>query len=85
MNKIFIPHELKTIEVDTEKKIFRINGEDFGHECTGFMISCTPDDFRIDMQVDTTVHFASYFNKGGLRGRGTYKAEVPLVESHRTP
>lgn len=33
MSKIFIPHELKTIEVDTEKKIFRINGEDFGHEC----------------------------------------------------
>lgn len=45
MNKIFVPHELKTIEVNTEKKIFRINGEDFGHECTGFMISCTPDDF----------------------------------------
>ena len=43
MNKIFVPHELKTIEVDTEKKIFRINGEDFGRECTGFIISCTPD------------------------------------------
>lgn len=53
MNKIFIPHELKTIEVDAEKKIFRINGEDFGDGCTGFMISCTPDDFRIDMEVDT--------------------------------
>lgn len=85
MNKIFVPHELKTIEVNTEKKIFRINGEDFGHECTGFMISCTPDDFRIDMQVDTTIHFASYSNKKGLREQGTYKAEVPLVESHRTP
>lgn len=85
MNKIFVPHKLKTIEVNTEKKIFRINGEDFGHECTGFMISCTPDDFRIDMQVDTTIHFASYSNKGGLREQGTYKAEVPLVESHRTP
>ena len=24
MSKIFIPHELKTIEVDTEKNIFRI-------------------------------------------------------------
>lgn len=85
MNKVFVPHELKTIEVDVEKKIFRINGEDFGHECAGFMISCTPDDFRIDMQVDTTIHFASYSNKGGLREQGTYKAEVPLVESHRTP
>ena len=32
MSKIFVPHELKTIEVDTEKKIFRINGEDFGED-----------------------------------------------------
>lgn len=72
MNKIFVPHELKTIEVNTEKKIFRINGEDFGHECTGFMISCIPDDFRIDMEVDTTVHFASYPNKGVQKEQGTY-------------
>lgn len=85
MSKIFIPHELKTIEVDAEKKIFRINGEDFGYGCTGFMISCTPDDFRIDMGVDTTVHFANYSSKGELREQGTYKAEVPLVESHRAP
>ena len=27
MSKIFMPHELKTIEVDTEKKIFRISGD----------------------------------------------------------
>lgn len=85
MNRIFIPHELKTIEVDTEKKIFRINGEDFGHSCTGFMITCTPDDFRIDMEIDTTVRFVSYSNKGVRREQGTYKAEVPLVESHRAP
>ena len=85
MEKVFIPHELITIEVDTEKKIFRINGEDFGYGCTGVMISCTPDDFRIDMEVDTTVHFASYSNKGVQREQGEYKSEIPLVESHRTP
>ena len=85
MNKIFVPHELKTIEVDTEKKIFRINGEDFGEGCTGFMISCTPDDFRIDIEVDTTVHFVSYSNKGVQRERGRYKTDFPLVESHRVP
>ena len=72
MNKIFVPHELKTIEVDTENKIFRINGEDFGRECTGFIISCTPDGFRIDMEVDTTVHFATYSNKGAQKEQGTY-------------
>lgn len=59
MDKIFISHELKTIEVDTEKKIFRINGEDFGNDCTGFLISCTPDNFRVDMEIDTTVRFAT--------------------------
>lgn len=26
MEKVFVPHELKTIEVDVEKKIFRVNG-----------------------------------------------------------
>lgn len=26
------------------------------------MISCTPDGFRIDMEVDTTIHFATYSN-----------------------
>lgn len=85
MKKIFIPHELKTIEVDTEKKIFRVNGEDFGYECTGFMITCTPDDFRIDMEVDTTVHFASYSSNGVQREQGRYQSDFPLVESHRAP
>lgn len=73
MNKIFTPHELKTIEVDTEKKIFRINGEDFGEGCTGFTISCTPGEFEIRAEIDTTVEFANYSSKGELQERGTYK------------
>lgn len=73
MNKIFTPHELKTIEVDTEKKIFRINGEDFGEGCTGFTISCTPGEFKIRAEIDTTVEFANYSSKGELRERGMYK------------
>ena len=85
MSKIFIPHELKTIEVDVEKKIFRINGEDFGFGCTGFMITCTPDDFRIDMEIDTTVRFVSYSNKGELKEQGEYESKIPLVQSHRMP
>lgn len=85
VNELFVPHELKTIEVDTEKKIFRINGEDFGHGCTGFMITCTPDDFRIDMEIDTTVRFVSYSGKGKLREQGEYESKIPLVQSHRLP
>ncbi len=61
MANLFVPHELKTIEVDTEKKIFRINGEDFGKGCTGFRITCHEyNGFDIRVEVDTTVHFASY-------------------------
>lgn len=28
-----IPQEIKTLEVDTEKKIFKLNGVDFGKGC----------------------------------------------------
>lgn len=61
MSKIFTPHELKTIEVDVEKKIFRINGEDFGNDCTGFAIFCNGHrDFHIRVEVDTKVVIANY-------------------------
>lgn len=63
MEKIFIPHELKTLEVDTEKRIFKINGEDFGKGCTGFQIICNRyDSFDIRVEVDTKVRFASIKN-----------------------
>lgn len=63
MEKIHVPHELKTIEVDTEKKIFRINGEDFGKDCTGFSITCHKyDSFDIRVEVDTTVRYVSIRN-----------------------
>ena len=63
MDKLFVPHELKTIEVDTEKKIFRINGEDFGKGCTGFRITCQRyDSFDIRVEVDKTVHLVSIRN-----------------------
>lgn len=60
MSKIFIPHKLKTIEVDTEKKVFKINGEEFGRGCTGFRITCQRyDEFDIRVEVDTTVHLVT--------------------------
>ena len=63
MDRIFIPHKLKKIEVDTEKKFFRINGEDFGKGCTGFSITCHKyDSFDIRVEVDTTVRFVSIKN-----------------------
>lgn len=34
------PRELKTVEIDIEKKIFRVNGEDYGKVAQGFTLSC---------------------------------------------
>ena len=60
MERVFVPHELKTIEVDAEKKIFKINGEEVGRVCTGFTITCQRyDSFDIRVEVDTTVKFVS--------------------------
>ena len=58
---IFAPHELRTIEVDVEKKIFKVNGEDFGHGCRYFSISCDAEEgYKVRMEIDTKVILASY-------------------------
>lgn len=58
--QLFVPHELKTIEVDTEKKVFRVNGEDFGKGCSYFMISCdAADGYKVRLEVDTKLVFTS--------------------------
>ena len=49
------------------------------------MITCTPDDFRIDMEIDTTVRFTSYSGNGKLREQGERESKIPLVQSHRMP
>lgn len=69
MSKIFTPHELKTIEVDVEKKIFRVNGEDFGKGCTGFSIDCgsmrdKDEFFRIEMRIESGIIYSSYNENG---------------------
>lgn len=76
MSEIFIPHTLKTIEVDTEKKTFKINGEDFGRDCTGFTITChSYNSFDIRVEVDTTVRFVA------IRGECATETEHPVRES----
>ena len=73
--KIFVPHELKTIEIDTENKIFRVNGEDFGKRCTGFSIDCSVDRdkkefFKVDTSIKTTIKFANYDRNGNKTSEG---------------
>ncbi len=81
-NKIFVPHELKTIEIDVEKKIFRVNGEDFGKRCDKFYIYCStqhdrePSEFlKVDMRIGTQIAFGSYDNKGNKTSEGSRKAD----------
>lgn len=68
------PNELKTIEVDVEKKIFNVNGVPFGDNCTSFNISCeAAEGFKIIMEFDTTVKFALYGMNGNKLESHTYE------------
>ena len=79
MNKLFVPHELKTIEVDVEKKVFRINGEDFGKDCDGFSISCNAGNrqkwFEISVNLHADVQFANYDIHGEKTEEGQYQVK----------
>lgn len=74
--KIFVPHELKSIEIDVEKKIFRVNGEDFGKNCDGFSISCKTGNrnewFDITVRISTDVKYANYDIHGEKTKEGSY-------------
>lgn len=72
--KLFAPHKLKTIEVDVEKKIFRINGEDFGEGCQEFTITCNPDEWNITMQMTQELIFYTYDNNGDIKECHTKEA-----------
>lgn len=85
MDKLFIPHELKTIEVDTEKKIFRVNGEDFGEGCTGFRITCDGyESFNIRVEVDTTVYLVSILNGKCIKDT-SYTTDLPEFGRYDSP
>lgn len=76
--KIFVPHELKTIEIDVEKKIFRVNGENFGKNCDGFSIDCstaakTNKWFDITVRIHTDVKYAYYGENGKKTKEGQYQ------------
>ena len=79
MGKIFVPHELRTIEIDVQKKVFRVNGEDFGKGCTGFVLDFRGDEgFDSRMKVDTTVNFVSV-RDGQVLESGTNEISGPSM------
>ena len=56
-----VPQEIKTLEVDTEKKVFKLNGVDFGNGCEYFEISCTGGEgFKIRMELSKHIICANY-------------------------
>lgn len=72
------PRELKTVEIDVEKKIFRVNGEDFS-KVTGFNLSCKPalsehekDWFGVVLNVESDIKYISEYD---IRGKMTSQKE----------
>ncbi len=76
--KIFVPYELKTIEIDVEKKIFRVNGEDFGKDCTGFSLYCSTnysdaERYAVRMDINTNIRFRANYDIEGNKTSGGFK------------
>lgn len=70
-----VPQEIKTLEVDVEKKIFKLNGVDFGDGCDYFEISCTGEDgFKIRMELSKRIICANYGFDNALK-------EPPVVRT----
>lgn len=61
----FAPQELKTLEVDVEKKKFLVNGEEFGDGCTEFTIYCTPSKCHISVEIHKAIYFHTDYDSSG--------------------
>lgn len=69
--KIFseVPNELKTIEIDVEKKIFNVNGVPFVGIFSEFNINCKAGDgFKIEMDIDNEENSMKLLEKLYSRG-----------------
>lgn len=76
--KIFTPQKLKTIEIDVEKKIFRVNGEDFGKDCTSFSLDCSAgrsnsERYAVCMDIRTDIRFRANFDHNGEKTGGGFE------------
>ena len=75
-----LPNELKTIEIDIEKKIFKINGENFGERCTGFYINGDAvDGFDVRMGINTDVLYVSKYNIDGKKNDSPAKVQGTVL------
>lgn len=90
--KIFVPHELRTIEIDVEKKIFRVNGEDFASDCDEFVLRCSANRkgglseyLRVSLETKSRLHFANYDYYGNKTKEECHKKSFfQKVNTHLT-
>ena len=76
--KVVLPNKLKKVELDFENKIFRINGEDIGHDCMNFSLTCnkgTDDYLTASMEFNQTIQYANYDFKGERTKKGIEEKE----------
>lgn len=67
-----IPQEIKTLEVDVEKKIFRLNGIDFADGCDYFSVECKGGEgFHVRMELNKRIILANYDHNNALKGVDT--------------
>ena len=52
--------KLKTVEIDLENKIFKVNGEDFGRHTSEFTLRVTPTSVILD--ISTVVRYDIHGN-----------------------
>ena len=72
--------QLKTIEIDVEKNVFRVNGEDFAKNCTGFNLDCSAnrdntERYSVCMDISTDIRFRANFDNEGRRTSGGFEKE----------
>ncbi len=61
-----LPNELKTIEIDVEKRKFLINGESFGHsrEFSLEIVCKASEGYEVSLKANSDVKFKGYTMKG---------------------
>lgn len=76
--RLILPKKLKTVELDFENKIFCINGEDIGHDCMDFSLTCNKgegDYLTAHMNLNNLVQYANYDFKGNRTLKGIEQKE----------
>ena len=72
-----VPQEIKTLEVDVEKRIFRLNGIGFAEGCDYCSVSCEGGKgFHVRMELNKRIILADYDHNNALKGVDTITSMV---------